>query len=74
MLALALCHNVTPVLDDGQWSLQAASPDEVTAELAQEDDSTARVYESWKNFKDAVINYNGIAEEAFIEARKLSAD
>ena len=48
--------------------------DEVTAELAQEDDSTARVYESWKNFKDAVINYNGIAEEAFIEARKLSAD
>ena len=34
MLALALCHNVTPVLDDGQWSLQAASPDEVTAELA----------------------------------------
>ena len=48
--------------------------DEVTTELAQEDDSTARVYESWKNFKDAVINYNGIAEEAFIEARKLSAD
>jgi phospholipid-translocating ATPase len=30
VLALALCHNVTPVLDDGQWSLQAASPDEVT--------------------------------------------
>ena len=28
--ALALCHNVTPVLDDdGQISLQAASPDEI---------------------------------------------
>jgi TRAP-type mannitol/chloroaromatic compound transport system substrate-binding protein len=48
--------------------------DEVIIELAQEDDNTARVYESWKNFKDGVISYNRIAEEAFIEARKLPAD
>ena len=48
--------------------------DEVIIELAQEDNNTARVYESWKNFKDGVISYNRIAEEAFIEARKLPAD
>jgi len=29
-LALGLCHNVTPIIDDcGNWDLQAASPDEV---------------------------------------------
>ena len=47
--------------------------DEVVAEMAEADEATARVYESWKNFRDGVMNYNGIAEEAFIEARKLSA-
>jgi phospholipid-translocating ATPase len=29
ILALALCHNVTPVLENGKISYQAASPDEV---------------------------------------------
>jgi len=45
--------------------------DEVVAEMAQTDEATARVYESWRNFRDGVMNYNRIAEEAFIEARKL---
>ena len=45
---------------------------EVVGELALVDESTSRVYESWRNFRDNVINYNRIAEEAFIEARNLS--
>ena len=45
--------------------------DEVVAEMAQTDEATAKVYESWRNFRDGVMNYNRIAEEAFIEARKL---
>ncbi|MBM88840.1 MAG: ABC transporter substrate-binding protein [Gammaproteobacteria bacterium] len=48
--------------------------EEVVAEIAQADGATARVYESWKLFKDGVMNYNGIAEEAFIEARKISTN
>lgn len=28
--ALLLCHNVTPVLDDGVRNLQGSSPDELT--------------------------------------------
>ena len=44
---------------------------EVVGELALVDESTSRVYESWRNFRDNVINYNRIAEEAFIEARNL---
>ena len=45
--------------------------DEVVEEMAQTDEATVRVYESWRNFRDGVMNYNRIAEEAFIEARKL---
>ena len=44
---------------------------EVVGELALVDESTSRVYESWRNFRDNVLNYNRIAEEAFIEARNL---
>lgn len=60
-----------PLPDDVLLELRRIS-DEVVAELAEADEATTRVYESWKNFKDGVMNYNGIAEEAFIEARKLS--
>ena len=48
--------------------------DEVVAELGQTDEITARVYESWKSFKDGAMNYNRIAEEALIEARKLPSN
>ena len=44
---------------------------EVVGELALVDESTSRVYESWRIFRDNVLNYNRIAEEAFIEARNL---
>jgi len=48
--------------------------DEVVAEMARTNESTQRVYASWKSFRDGVMNYNRIAEEALIEARKLEAN
>lgn len=30
MLGLSLCHNVTPVIDEGVRGLQGSSPDELT--------------------------------------------
>ena len=47
--------------------------EDVVSEMSSVDEQTAKVYESWKNFRDNVINYNRIAEEAFIEARNLTA-
>ncbi len=73
--ALVEDHNVElrRLPDDVLIELRRIS-DEVVTEMAQADEATARVYESWKNFKDGVMNYNGIAEEAFIEARKLEVN
>ena len=45
--------------------------EEVVLELAQTDDTTAKVYESYKSFKDGVMSYHRIAEEAYINARNL---
>ena len=56
--------------DDVLLELRRIS-DDVVLELARTDETTARIYDSWKNFKDGVMNYNRIAEEALIEARKL---
>jgi len=44
---------------------------EVVVELAETDETTRRIYESWNNFRTGVMNYNRIAEEAFIDARNL---
>ncbi len=59
--------------DDVLLELRRIS-EEVVAELGQTDESTARIYESWKGFKDGVMNYSSIAEEAMIEARKLPSN
>ncbi len=59
--------------DDVLLELRRIS-EEVVAELGQTDESTARIYESWKGFKDGVMNYSSIAEEALIEARKLPSN
>ena len=59
--------------DDVLIELRTIS-DEVVKEMAQADEATAEVYASWKTFKEGVMNYNSIAEEAFIEARKLSSN
>lgn len=47
---------------------------EVVEELAATDDTTARIYESYKNFKDGVMNYHRISEEAYTDARRLPAN
>ena len=49
--------------DDVLLELRRIS-EEVVAELGKADESTARIYESWKSFKDGVMNYSSIAEEA----------
>ena len=59
--------------DDVLLELRRIS-EEVVAELGQTDEITARIYESWKGFKDGVMDYNRIAEEALIEARKLPSN
>ena len=43
--------------------------DQILEELAQEDESIAKVYNSYKSFKDDVSEYHKISEDAFIEAR-----
>jgi len=43
--------------------------DQILEELAQEDETIARVYNSYKSFKQDVSEYHKISEDAFIEAR-----
>ena len=43
--------------------------DQILEELAQEDESIAKVYSSYKSFKQDVSEYHKISEDAFIEAR-----
>ena len=43
--------------------------DQILEELAQEDETIAKVYNSYKNFKKDVSEYHKISEDAFIEAR-----
>jgi TRAP-type mannitol/chloroaromatic compound transport system substrate-binding protein len=45
--------------------------DEVVYEMSQVDDSSKKIYASWKQFLDGVSDYHRIAEDAFIEARNL---
>ncbi len=48
--------------------------EDVVAELAATDPATARIHASWSTFREGVMNYRDIAEEAFIEARRLPAN
>ena len=43
--------------------------DQILEELAQEDEILAKVYNSYKSFKQDVSEYHKISEDAFIEAR-----
>jgi TRAP-type mannitol/chloroaromatic compound transport system substrate-binding protein len=47
---------------------------EVIEEMASADETSRRVYRSWKAFLDGVSDYHHIAEDAFIEARNLPVD
>lgn len=48
--------------------------DEVVAEMASTNAMTQRIYDSYRTFQEGVENYHSVAEEAFIEARKLTSD
>jgi len=48
--------------------------EEVITEMSQVDETSQRVYQSWKQFLDGVSAYHKIAEDAFIEARNLPAN
>ena len=43
--------------------------DEVLLEVAQKDEMTKKVYESFKTYKDNVQDYHSITEQAFLNAR-----
>ena len=45
--------------------------DQILEELAQEDETIAKVYNSYKSFKEDVSEYHKISEDAFIEARNI---
>jgi len=45
--------------------------EDVIQEMAAVDETSQRVYQSWKSFLDGVSAYHRIAEDAFIEARNL---
>jgi len=72
ILALAVCHNVTPITtDEGRWSLQAASPDEVALvkfaaevgiKLVDRDDSEINVVQTNKT-SDVNIDISNTRED-----------
>lgn len=43
---------------------------EVVTELANTDETTRRIYESYSAFQEGVENYHAISEEAYIDARR----
>lgn len=56
--------------DDVLITLRQIS-DQVVSELAESDEVTRHIYESYKSFQEGVEHYHNIAEEAYVEARKL---
>ena len=58
---LALCHNVTPVIDDGNRILQASSPDEVA--LVSFSESLKMVLNDRSATKMSLINCNNDPED-----------
>ncbi|MFA7554893.1 MAG: TRAP transporter substrate-binding protein DctP [Spongiibacteraceae bacterium] len=56
--------------DDVLRELHTAAT-EYLAEMADKDPLTAKVYKSWKAYKDGVTNYHHISEQAYINARDL---
>ena len=73
--ALVSDHNVEirRLPDDVLQEFRRLSED-VIAEMAAVDETSQRVYQSWKTFLDGVSDYHRIAEDAFIEARNLPID
>ena len=64
------------VIVDGPNGVRTIHPkdveaEEVILEMAAVDETSQRVYQSWKTFLDGVSAYHRIAEDAFVEARNL---
>lgn len=45
--------------------------DEVMKEFVAKDDMARKVYDSYSNFKEDVVNYHNISEKAYIDARDI---
>ena len=56
--------------DDVLRELKKVS-DEVMKEFVAKDDMARKVYDSYSNFKEDVVNYHNISEKAYIEARDI---
>ncbi len=56
--------------DDVIRELQRASR-AYLEDVAAKDPMAAKVYESWKSYRDSVRNYHKISEQAYINARDL---
>ena len=56
--------------DDVLRELKKVS-DEVMKEFVAKDDMARKVYDSYSNFKEDVVNYHNISEKAYIDARDI---
>ena len=56
--------------DDVLRELKKVS-DEVMKEFVANDDMARKVYDSYSNFKEDVVNYHNISEKAYIDARDI---
>jgi TRAP-type mannitol/chloroaromatic compound transport system substrate-binding protein len=54
--------------DDVLSALKKLS-DQVVEELAERDPFSAKVYKSFKSYRDKVVNYHRISEQAYMDAR-----
>lgn len=63
-------NEIRQLPDDVIRALHKAS-DEYLEDVASSDPMAAKVYESWKAFRDGVRNYHHISEQAYINARDL---
>ena len=62
--------NVLPLPDGVLKKLKAIS-EEVVAEIAEKDSLSKKVFTSVMTFKEQVMRWHGLSEEAFLRARKL---
>ncbi|KAK9466771.1 hypothetical protein V1512DRAFT_165962 [Lipomyces arxii] len=68
VFALAVCHNVTPVYEDGESSYQAASPDEIAIVKWTE---TVGLTLAKRDRNSVVLTYDGTKEEQRLEILQI---
>ena len=62
--------DLRPFPDDVLAKLRQLS-DEVVAEVAAKDKLTKQVYESFRNFRDQVMDWHKVSEQSYLRAREL---